>query len=350
MAQDVTTQLLRSIYAGSWRADLDELDIPLEQLTPILGSILQGGGVGLIWPRIRHRTDEYGAVGEMLEHTYQQYLNALQQIEKDIALVTSMLADADIEAVLVKGWSLSRLYAPPQVRRPGDIDLIVPTGRKDEAERIIAQAHLQGLKNCVDLYDDVTWRSAPSPDFRQHLVYRGCDGVLVATLDPTDSLRQTCLHFIKHLRIRVPNTTPYWLCDIGAQVETLGDIDWDRLLLGDHIAADQVLLALALSRDIVSADIANQPKELADVHLPDWAIQAVTELWATPHQHLGQSAAQIGPLPALTRRLWPTPLIATIRCDVPLYRGRPTLYQIRVSARLIGLYSARVISFGRYGR
>lgn len=341
---------LAKLYSHTWRTYSQLADVPLERIVVRLESILRDGGVGLVWPSIRHRAEDYGAVGEMLEHTYQQYLAALEQIEKDIALVVSMLVDAGIEAVLVKGWALCRLYELPQVRRPGDIDLIVPTGTMPAAQKIIAEAYNHDFRNGVDLYDDSTWKSKPSSDYRERLVYRECNGVPVATLGSTDALRHVCLHFMKHLGNRVPNTTPYWLCDIGALVENSEDIDWDRLFSGDPALADRIRLALVLSRDIVGTDPSRLPAAIAEIRLPDWAIQSVTDLWMNPHQQLGRSAAQAGVPRALVKRLWPSPLNAALRCDVPLHTGSPLRYQVEVSARLIGLYATRVITLGKLGQ
>ncbi|MCO5218337.1 MAG: nucleotidyltransferase family protein [Thermomicrobiales bacterium] len=273
--------LLQQLYYQCWRPDAPPLDVTLEQLVPLLEGLLHGGGAGLVWPRIRHRAEEYGAVGEMLEHTYQQCIANQQTIERDIATAVTELRAAGIEPVLVKGWSISSRYPAPAVRRPGDIDLIVPDGTFAQAQRIINQIYGSGLHTSVDLYDDTNWRSKPSPDFRQRLDYRHCGDVKLATLNASDALRQVSLHYMRHLRNRVPNTTPYWLCDIGVLVETLEEIDWTRLLAGDPVVADRIRLALALSRDIVGTDASRLPMEFGHIRLPKWAISDRLQIYGS---------------------------------------------------------------------
>lgn len=347
----VLTDTPSALYAGAWREHAPQIEVSLPQLAAALPALLRDGGAGLLWPRIRHHAVVYGAVGEMLEHTYGVYAAAITTIERDIASVTSLLAAKGIQAVLVKGWALSKLYAAPQVRRPGDIDLIVPDAVFDEAQRVIAEAYSDGLTTGVDLYCDATWRSLPSPDFRQHTVPLPCGDTTVATLGATDTLRHVCLHFTKHLGNRVPNTSPLWLCDIGAIVENdPARIDWDRLLHGDSASTNRIRIALALSRDIVDTRIDLLPRSLEDIRLPDWAASSVVDLWADPHARLGTEIEQMGLRRALVKRLWPSPLNAVLQRSAPVDTLQPQRYQIEVATRLLALYGLRVASGGKLGR
>ena len=336
--------LLRLVYSGTWRSDLPRLEIPLEDLPDLLHSLLQSGGAGLFWPRVKHRAEEYGAAGEILARTYQQYADNLVNIESDIALISSRMADAGIEAVLVKGWALSSLYTPPQIRRPGDIDLIVPTNLLGAAKRVVSQAHADGLGTPIDLIADVHWRekgNCPADDFRDRLHTRYCAGVRVPVLNDADALRHVCLHIVRHLQAAISVTSPLWLCDIGALIEhPESDIDWARVLNNDDGRARDVKIAIALAREMVGVDSSKLPPELQDFHLPVWAVESVLNRWAVPIQSGVHEIQTRGLFPAMVR-LWPSKLNAALYCNVSLNRRFYFPYQAWTFLGRIGDQLAR---------
>lgn len=330
-SQQASGSLLSRVYAGAWRSEPGQLDISLAEFPDLLGSLLHDGGAGLLWPRMAHRDAEYGAIAEILERTYQQYADNLERIESQIGTLSSLMAAADIAAVLVKGWAISSRYGLPQIRRPGDIDLIVPTETYEHAQEIVRDAIEQGVTTSVDLYSDDAWCSkgnCPSVEFRQHLQLLECDGVQVPVLSPADALRHVCLHAIHHLQDFLATTLPIWLCDIGVLIENpTHEIDWDRVLGTEDHQRQSVSIAIALARDLVGVDANLLPPELQSFQLPTWAAEAVLERWAEPIWSVEHEVSQRGITGAL-RRLWPSKLNAALACNVPLDRQFYLPYQV----------------------
>lgn len=54
---------LQEVHRHAWRADAPPLDLDLASLVVILPNLIESGSVGLVWPRLRHRAEEYGAAG-----------------------------------------------------------------------------------------------------------------------------------------------------------------------------------------------------------------------------------------------------------------------------------------------
>lgn len=332
---------LRSIYMGAWREDPGKIEIQLDEFPALLGNLLRDGGAGVLWPRIRHRRSEYGAVGEIIERTYNQYADNLNEFRSQLVTLLSSMSEAGIEAVLVKGWSISSRYAAPQIRRPGDIDIIVPTEQHKKAQEIACRLRKEGATFSVDLYSDEEWiakGTCPSSDFRQHLQYVDCEGIRVPTLGSADALRHVCVHAIHHLQEFLGSTFPIWLCDIGVLIENpTTEIDWDRVLGSDDSQTQQVSIAIALARDLVGLNPGYLPPCLQTFYLPDWAISSVQERWAEPIWSVGRAVDQRGVVGAI-RGLWPSKLNAALNCNISLDRRYYLPYQLWTFVRRMTWY------------
>lgn len=331
--------LLQSGYNGAWRSAFLAIDLSLTQVANLLPVLLRNGGAGLLWPRIRHRRDEYGVLGEMLERTYQMYVDVLQSIEGDIALIVTQLRASGIDPVLVKGWSLSSLYPAPLVRRPGDIDLIVPDESYAEAKQVVAQAYREGLSTGVDLKSNDQWKSRPNADFRQRLEYRQCGEAQVATLGQSDTLRSVCIHFTRHFRGFLATSSPLWLCDVGMLVERYqNELDWDRVFGPDDKQRQWVLVALSLARDVLGMDPRNLPRVAQSFALPTWAHDALLQQWIDPVLSPRIEMQRRGVLGGL-KRLWPNPLTATLAMDASFDATPVFRYQLHIYLKRMALYT-----------
>lgn len=342
---ETTEAIFRRVYVGAWRRNLPSLEISTHELVTLLPSLLRGGGLGLLWPRIPHRVEEYGAVGEMLERSYRHYTNAQNRMVSETALLSSMMAEAGIESILVKGWALGSMYAPPQIRRSGDVDLIVPSGALFEAKQIVSTARRSGLTTSVDLVGDEEWRAkrtSPSDDFRLHLQYLSCGNVQVPVLGSSDALRHVCLHLIGHFKGILSITSPVWLCDIGALLEdSSSDFDWDRVLGSSEPERKFVSVAIVLARDLVGVDSERLPPLLRDLELPNWASQSMLERWSEPiwsFHHEVEARGKIGAI----KRIWPSPLNAALATNGPLDREFYLPWQALAMARKMVIHAGRL--------
>lgn len=341
--------LLQRAYYGAWRSNLLPLNFPLIHAVDILPILLRHGGAGLLWPRIRHRCDVYGAAGKMLERNYQVYVDALQSIEGDIALIVTRMRASGIEPVLVKGWSLSSLYPAPLVRRPGDIDLIVPDESHAEAKQVIDQAYRNGLSTGVDLKSDDQWKSRSHADFRQHLEYRQCGDVQVATMGPSDTVRSVCIHFTRHLRGFLATSSPLWLCDVGMLVERYrNELDWDRVLGPDDKQRQWVLVALSLARDVLGMDPSNMPTVAQGFFLPTWSHTALFQQWIDPVLSPKVEMLQRGVVGGL-KRMWPNPLTATLAIDASFGESPELRHQLHTYLKRMALYTLADLPRHKWG-
>jgi hypothetical protein len=186
-----------------------------------------------------------------------------------------LLRAAGIEPILLKGWSVARLYPAPGVRPCGDIDLCVRLDQMAVATALLTAA--SPLATDVDLHsgvsdlDDRTWEDLGE---RSRLVPLGQTTVRI--LGSEDQLRPVCLHLMRHGAWR-----PLWLCDLAAALASApADFDWAYCLSADRRAkAGWVVCAIGLANRLLDARVDSPEliRRIAD--LPDWLERTVLKLW-----------------------------------------------------------------------
>jgi hypothetical protein len=177
-------------------------------------------------------------------------------------------------AILVKGWSVSRFYNPGHYRISTDVDLLFsPTGELAISTEIAA---LSGFVS-IDAHfgprhlDNLTFQDLFDRSYTVDL-----NGVAIRVLADEDNLRITSVH---------------WLTDGGVYKEKLWDIyylvknrkadfDWIRCLESNGpIRKTWVLAAIATARDHLDLDVSGLPREVQEFDLPAWYKQTLEKEW-----------------------------------------------------------------------
>jgi len=307
---------MAAILAGSWRKIPPKMEIPANRLDAVCPSLLQSGAGALAWWKLRHSDLPPSSSSlEALRVSYLSYAVHAVQHEQEVAAVSHLLCRAGIEAILLKGWSVGRLYAEPGLRPPGDIDLCVAPEQIAAAEDLLDREGYS--ERNIDLDHEEISRFSHST-FAE-LLSRSCrielNGSEVRVLGAEDHLRVLCLHLLKHGAWR-----PLWLCDVAAALESRPPaFDW-KLCLGENKRhARWILCAVELARQILGASADDVPRHEP---LPYWLLPAVLRQWEAPPPasvllglpltHLFQHPREmIGEL----RRRWRNSILVTVKTD-----------------------------------
>ncbi len=331
-------ELMCRAYAGAWRADAPPLHLSLEEVAVLIPHLVDLGGVGLVWPRLRDNGIDYGAAGMALDHGYRQQRERNAEAPARVARAIEVLRDAGIEPVLLKGLSVSRHYPPDVVRLSGDIDLVVRPDEFDRAGRAIVDARAEGVHLDVDLHHDDMWVDLPRPDFRDLPETINIDGTPVRVLGPEPQLHVLAHHFMRHACLR-----PLWLCDVSLALESRpANFDWELCLGSDRRRRGWVITALGLAHALLGARIDDTPVPDAAERLPGWLIPAVLDRWEKgerPPPAVFRDLHTRGLIGMLAHR-WPEPIGATIYLEAPFNAfPRPPL-QLASYLRRVVVYGA----------
>src|SRR5258708_3053199 len=118
--------LVAATLKHSWRtSSSSELHISIPQLVELTALVYDSGAAGLGWWRIRKSELRDTPCGQLLHQAFR--LQALQAgiHQTKIEKVFRLLRVAGVEAMLIKGWAIARLYPHAALRPYGDIDLFV---------------------------------------------------------------------------------------------------------------------------------------------------------------------------------------------------------------------------------
>lgn len=311
------------VLAGSWRRAPDGPAVFAAQLELATPRLLTTGAGALGWWRVRNTVLEDTPAAANLHDAYRVHAAqaAVHARERSIALRS--LAAAGIEALVIKGWAVARLYPEPGLRPYGDLDVAVHPRAYEHALAVLrpppGEPHAldvhRGLASLDRDFEAVLARSRTVAD----------DGLTVRLPAAEDHLRYLCLHFLKHGAWR-----PLWLCDVGAALEA-DPPDWSRLLEGEPRRSDWVAATLKLAADLLGADLTGAPHTVHSRVLPGWLPRSVLSTWSSPFVPHGNRA----PLGSVTlwhplrlaralRLRWPTPVEATMAMGAPC-DGTPRL-------------------------
>ncbi len=336
----VSGSLIARILVRSWRTEVSPVTLSGAGLARIAPQLLATGTASLAWRRLQASRLAGRRAARELRQAYRLHSLGAAMQEENVRAIVPFLRSAGIEPVLVKGWSVARLYPAPALRPYGDLDLFVRPDQFAATEAALARPDAPvcnvdlhaGLKD----HGDRGWDEVFS---RTQLVQLG--DVAVRIPGPEDQLRHLCFHFLRHGAWR-----PLWLCDVAVALETRpAGFDWDYCLRGSRRQADWIACAIGLAHRLLGARVKDTPVARRARALPSWLPEATLRQWAAPEGRSGGGRAiatylrrPAGLLQALRQR-WPNPIEATIMVrgpfnELPRLPLQLTAYGMRIVRRM----------------
>ena len=301
------------MLAGAWREAPPALEMTVEELATVTPALLQTGTGALGWRRV-HGSDRHTstAASELLQayriHAVQAVLHELQ-----IKEVVQLLRSNGIEPILVKGWSIARLYVEPGLRPYGDIDLCVNPDQYLIAKGLVDDLATSDIR--VDLHKGfVRFGNQSWNELHSRSRCLEIEGVEVRTLGPEDHLRLLCFHFLREGAWR-----PLWLCDVAVATETrTPDFDWKLCFGTNETSRNYVGCTLMLAKRLLQANLDGIPDTAFKKQMPAWLLPAVLKEWRVRSMYQRHrfplTSAWRRPISTLRRigRHWPGAIEATI--------------------------------------
>jgi hypothetical protein len=313
-------QLLSKFLAGCWRRTPPAFEATPAELEQIAPRLEDPHIAALAWQRIQGTgLQSLPAAQRLLELSRRSVLRNKMALTQ-MGAVLSILRESGIEPILIKGWSSARLYARPELRGYGDVDLLI---RPSQLEH--ARALLSGRTDVdLDHYEFLMFSGAALEDVfaRSELVSAG--GFPVRVLGPEDHLSLLCRHFGRHLA-----AYPFGLCDVAAALEVLPEnFDWDRCLGTDPRAARWTECTLKLAHDLLGARL-ERP-----VRIPGWLASGVLRQWDNEPSKIESINATPDGMWGGVKERWPSPLAAMLLLGRPVSNAPRLPYQVFWFTRL----------------
>lgn len=309
--------LVAEVLSGAWRTapfpTLQMSERGLDEVTPLL---YDSGTAALGWRRISQTPLRDSSSAELLHQAFRLQSLQAEIHEQNIEKVFRLLRQAQIQALLAKGWATARMYAQEGLRPYGDIDICVSPAHFKLAEEVLRSDE---ASDCwVDLhkhFSEIDERTIDDLFERSRLVGLGEEQIRILGLE--DQLALSCIHLLKHGAWR-----PLWLCDVGVAIESLpATFDWDVCLGRNRTRAHWIISAIGLAKRLVRTDTGKVPAEM-EKELPVWLIENVLKQWANPFAIDQPPMSHPIPMADLLRhpaslwdglrQRWPNPIIATI--------------------------------------
>lgn len=312
-------RLVAELLAGSWRAQPPAVVNSAEELSAISRLLLKAGAGGLAWCKVRHSDLRNSLAARKLQQAYRVHSLQAALHERNLKQVVELFDAAGVDAVLVKGWAIARLYPQPGMRPYGDLDLCVLPGQYERARKTLDAAKIPSCD--VDLHSGFgKFYEREAEEVFAHSGVARLGEASVRVLSAEDDIRFLCLHLLRHGGVRAP-----WLCDIAMALEARpATLDWDRVLRGSRRRADWVACALGLAHQLLGAEVADTPIADRARKLPRWLASTVVEEWGAPYRFPGQLAVfarhplsmMRGLIEELPRH-WPNAIEATMTLEGP---------------------------------
>jgi hypothetical protein len=271
------------VLAGAWRLTPPPLAADAEALAAAVPLLLQSTAAPLAWRRLRAAGRHADRVARPLQRAYRVHAVEAAGHEQHLQYLLPLLRAAGVEPILIKGWSVARLYPETGLRPYCDLDLCVRPdrlgaavrvlGRTPRWEQVVVELH-RGIPDLRDrTWDDAYRRSRPAR----------LGDVDVRVLGPEDQLRLLCFHQMRH---GCPAPLP--LCDLAVAVESRpADFDWDYCLHGPRARADWVRCWLGLAGRLLGARLDEPTLARRADDLPPWLAPTVLARWARPVHEAG---------------------------------------------------------------
>jgi hypothetical protein len=318
----MTANLVARVLSTAWRSTPHQTNLSEEDLSKVLPLLLGSGAGALGWHRVKQSGLRSSPAALDLQQAYRHHTLEAARHERDIRAILALMSSRGIEPILIKGWSIARLYPKKGMRPYDDVDLVV---RRDQYSSALGVTQEQKVTEfSVDLhkgFEEFGYRSEDEFLANSHLVRLG--ELDVRVLCPEHSLRIICLHLLHHGAFR-----PLWLCDVALAVESrAADFHWDRCLSANKRVADWVACTIGLAHQLLGARIDDTPVKHRAENLPAWLVKGVLKQWEKPFARDHGVARHRAPMSSYLRdpsgllrdiRLrWPNPIEATVYTHGP---------------------------------
>jgi len=263
----VGARAVARLLNGAWRASPHPREEPSD-LASIEEILIRSGTAPLAW----HVLHSESVIAERLHDVWR--MSRLQSTvgRRRAAAVIQFFRSQGIEALLIKGWAIARLYPEPALRPYTDTDLAVGPEQIDHAADLITQ--LPDECGSVDIHAlPEEWKDREWEDLLARATRVRAEDVDILVPSPEDHLRLLAIHAMKHGIFR-----PLWLCDIGLMLESCGSgFDWPYFSSGDRWLTECALVAFRLAGSLLGAKSDGAPP-------PRWAEAAVLKEWGDPYR------------------------------------------------------------------
>src|SRR6266446_2934201 len=170
---------------GAWRNSPDpDLRLSASELDEITPLLYNSGAAALSWWRLRQTDLCDSPSAELLHQAFRLQALFAKTQEAKVQKTFRLLRGAGIEPILIKGWSVGRLYPQVGLRPSGDIDLLVKRDDYPAAHRVIRS---EEARDCwVDLHSRIFELADRDPDVlfsRSALVECGAEQVRVLSAE-----------------------------------------------------------------------------------------------------------------------------------------------------------------------
>jgi len=321
--QHIRGSVVADLLSQAWRSSASPISISAEELNEISPLLLGSGAGALAWFRIRHSpiAATFSAASELHQAYWHHTLEAALH-EQDTVKTFQLLRFNGIEPVLIKGWSIARLYPEKGLRPYDDLDLVVKRDQYSSAQVINKERNATEFS--VDLHNGLEeFGYDNDDDFFENSQLVRLGEVDVRIPAPEDALRILCLHLLHHGAFR-----PLWLCDIAVAVESRhAEFDWDRCLGRNKRTADWLACTIGLAHQLLGATVDDTPVKRRAETLPRWLIRSVLKQWEKPFaidhgvaRHRAPMASYLRNPAGLLRDIrtrWPNPIEATMHVGGP---------------------------------
>ena len=330
--------LVARLLAGAWRHAPPKLVCTEEEFRAAAPFLLASGAGALVWSRIADSPLRATAAGQALQQACRSVVVHNLRSQHHLAELLPAFFQAGLDPLLIKGQALAPLYARPELRPCGDLDISVPPRQFAPAYRWLREN--PALAAGVDLHQgcpDLPGRAWAQLRDRASTLIVGRAAIRV--MGREDQFRHLCLHQARHGCWR-----PLWLCDAAAALEQAdADFDWDYCLAGPPRQTRWVLCVIGLARQLLGARLLFEPRQLRHSAPPAWIRDQILRGWG--HANSGDSHTRDDQpvlnflesprrlLPALRAR-WPNQVEAVFKAGgVPETRRPIHFYQLLVSGR-----------------
>ena len=264
--------LVANALEGSWRQDPSPCELSKGELDEIAPILLKSGAAGLVWWRLGH-----AAQSQTQEEFFQAYKRQTLQSavhEDDVTQVFRLLHEAKLDALLVKGWAIARLYPDSGLRHYGDLDLCVRAKDYSRAAELLKGEVAKEV--WIDLHKGAAALDCVTEEelFERSVLVRSGE-VSVRVPSSEDHLRILCLHLLRHGAWR-----PLWLCDVALALESReANFGWEVFFGKDKRQSDWLACVLGLAHHVLGARLEGTPVIERANTLPGWLPRSVLRRW-----------------------------------------------------------------------